>query len=143
MRVSTKPITKQHDAKLKHSPNINYQHYSFTNSLNSKCLRYLEVIRQLLSSSITRVHGNKHCTRWIQNKICSFKDELFFPISNSLLNRVNLLCYHRQHLQRPTWRSKLQLLIKKKEKHNPKLKNELFTSSSILLNSSKQAQAPA
>lgn len=32
---------------------------------------------------------------------------------------------------------------KKKETHNLKLKNEMFTSSSILLNSSKQAQAPA
>ena len=62
------------------------------------CIKYLEIVRQFLSPCIARVHSDKHCTSWIENKFCSFKNEFLLPLCNGFLNCVNLLRYHRQYL---------------------------------------------
>jgi hypothetical protein len=58
---------------------------------------YLEVVWQLSSASIPRVHGDEDSASWVQREFSAFKDKgLQFP-DNGLLNAENLLGYHRQH----------------------------------------------
>ena len=71
---------------------------------NSKChlltsCTNLEIIWQLSSSCITRIHCNKYCTSWIQGDFCSFKHKCFKLLSNGSLYCLYLLGYHWQHLK--------------------------------------------
>ena len=70
--------------------------------LTSSKTRYLEVIGQLLSPCIARVHRDKHCASWVEHKFGSLKDKLRLSVCDSFLNRVNLLRYYRQHLSKNT-----------------------------------------
>ena len=70
--------------------------------LTSSKTRYLEVIWQLLSPCIARVHRDKHCASWVEHKFGSLKNKLRLSVCNSFLNRVNLLRYYRQHLSKNT-----------------------------------------
>ena len=70
--------------------------------LTSSKTRYLEVIGQLLSPCIARVHRDKHCASWVEHKFSSLKDKLRLSVCDSFLNRVNLLRYYRQHLSKNT-----------------------------------------
>ena len=70
--------------------------------LTSSKTRYLEVIGQLLSPCIARVHRDKHCASWVEHKFGSLKDKFRLSVCNSFLNRVNLLRYYRQHLSKNT-----------------------------------------
>lgn len=62
------------------------------------CL-YLEIVWQLLSTSITWIHCDEESTGWVQREFCPLKHEALQVSSHSLLDTGNLLGDHGQHLQ--------------------------------------------
>ena len=55
---------------------------------------HLEVVGQLLSSSIARVHGDEDGTRGIKGYLCALKDEALESLVHSHLDTVDLLGNH-------------------------------------------------
>ena len=65
---------------------------------------HLEVVRQLLSACIARVHGDEHSTGRVQRDLCAFKYKSLDPLVDCHLDTVDLLGYHRQHLRMENYR---------------------------------------
>ena len=60
---------------------------------------HLQVVRQLLSAGVARVHSDEDGTGWVQSKLGTLKDEPLQFGSDGLLNTLDLLGNHREHLQ--------------------------------------------
>lgn len=67
-------------------------------TLHRYCSIYLQVVRELSSSSITRVHGDENRAGWVQRQLCPLKQEGLEIPSNGPLDAKDLLGHDRQHL---------------------------------------------
>ena len=59
----------------------------------------LEVVRQLLSAGVKRVHRDEDGTRQVQHQLGSFEVEPRHSLVDGDLNELDLLRNHRQHFQ--------------------------------------------
>ena len=59
----------------------------------------LEVVRQLLSAGVTRVHRDEDGTRRVQHQLGSFEVEPRHSLVDGDLNALDLLRNHRQYFQ--------------------------------------------
>jgi len=59
----------------------------------------LEVVRQLLTACISRVHGDEDGTGRVQHQLRPFEQEPGHSLVDGDLNALDLLGYHRQHFQ--------------------------------------------
>lgn len=62
------------------------------------CSTYLQVVWELSSPSITRIHGDENRARWVERQFCPLKQECLQIPSNGPLYTQDLLGHHRQHL---------------------------------------------
>ncbi len=60
----------------------------------------LEILRQLCTPSVTRVHGDKYPDRGHQTDILSLEVEPLLLVLDGILDTLDLNCHHRQHLHR-------------------------------------------
>lgn len=58
----------------------------------------LEIFRQLSSAGVSRIHGDKETNCWNQHDLLSLEDKAFLLVFDGVLDRFNLNCDHRQHL---------------------------------------------
>ena len=62
-------------------------------------ISYLEVIRQLLSACVARVHRDKHGAGGVEGQLCTLKDEAFQAGIDSVLNGRDLLRHDGQDFE--------------------------------------------
>ena len=62
-------------------------------------MTYLEVVWQLLSAGVTRVHRDEDGTRLVQHQLGSFEVEPRHSLVDGDLNALDLLPNYRQHFQ--------------------------------------------
>ena len=59
----------------------------------------LEVVWEFGPAGVAWVHGDEDATGRVEGYFCAFEQEHLQLSGNGTLDALNLLCYHRQHLQ--------------------------------------------